>query len=64
MDKTKNKTMVVYNQKLAGFMMMNGSVLVDIAPNNDGSGRNVFYFANTAENQRIVEAYSSVKTKR
>lgn len=42
-----NKPIMISNQKLCGYLMLNGFVLINMRPNNDGSGRNVFFFNNS-----------------
>lgn len=45
--------------KLAGYLMQRGFVLVDMRPNTDGSGRNVFFFNDTPELQSAKNNYMS-----
>lgn len=49
---------VIFNQRLAGELMMRGFVLKRIGrTNRDGSNRNVFYFNESEELLKIVESY-------
>ncbi len=40
---------IIYNMRLAGFLMERGFVLVDMMPDKRSKKRNVFYFRNTPE---------------
>jgi hypothetical protein len=40
---------VVYNQRLAGFLMMNGFPLKHMSESNTGSNKNVFFFNKSDE---------------
>jgi hypothetical protein len=56
MDKTiKMKT--IFNQRLCGFLQMKGFILVDMKPNNNGNGKNVFYFKETPELLSAIQDY-------
>lgn len=57
MNKRKMKT--VYSMKLAGLLMQKGFVLVDMRPNDNGSGKNVFYFNESPELERVIEVYKA-----
>lgn len=45
--------------KLAGILMQKGFVLIDMRPNENGSGKNVFFFNDSPELERVVENFSS-----
>ena len=45
--------------KLAGVLMQNGFVLVDMKPNTNDSGKNVFYFNDSPDLEKIVTQYKS-----
>ncbi len=47
MNDKKIKT--VFSQKLAGYLMMKGFVLVGMEQGRNNSGKNVFYFNNSDE---------------
>ncbi len=55
MNKTKMKT--IYNQRLCGYLQMKGFILVDIKPNKNGNGRNVFFFKETPELLSSIQEY-------
>jgi hypothetical protein len=54
---TDRKTFPIYNQKLAGFLMMKGYVLVNIAPNEKYEGRNVFFFWDSPQIKQTMKAF-------
>jgi hypothetical protein len=57
MSERKMKT--IFSMKLAGVLMQNGFVLVDMKPNTNGSGKNVFYFNDSPDLEKIVTQYKS-----
>lgn len=57
MSERKMKT--IFSMKLAGVLMQNGFVLVDMKPNTNGSGKNVFYFNDSQDLEKIVTQYKS-----
>ena len=57
MSERKMKT--IFSMKLAGVLMQNGFVLVDMKPNTNGSGKNVFYFNYSPDLEKIVTQYKS-----
>ena len=52
---TKQKFMVVYSLRMAGYLMMHGFVLMDLREHIDGSGKKVFYFINSPELKKVME---------
>ena len=57
MSERKMKT--IFSMKLAGVLMQNGFVLVDMKPNTNGSGKNVLYFNDSPDLEKIVTQYKS-----
>ena len=57
MSERKMKT--IFSMKLAGVLMQNVVVLVDMKPNTNGSGKNVFYFNDSPDLEKIVTQYKS-----
>ena len=55
MNERKLKT--IFSMKLAGVLMQNGLVLVDMRPNTNGSGKNVFYFNDSPELEKILTQF-------
>lgn len=47
----------IFSQRLAGFLMFNGHRLVDIKKNLSNPKKNVFYFFETAELNKLIEDY-------
>lgn len=56
---TKQKFMVVYSLRMAGYLMMHGFVLMDLREHIDGSGKKVFYFINSPELKKVMEDYKN-----
>ena len=57
MNERKLKT--IFNMKLAGVLMQNGFVLVDMRPNINGSGKNVFYFNDSPELEKMINQFKN-----
>ena len=55
MNERKLKT--IFSMKLAGVLMQNGFVLVVMRPNTNGSGKNVFYFNDSPELEKILTQF-------
>jgi hypothetical protein len=53
----KKQCFPIYNQRLAGWLMTRGYVLVDMKPNQKYTGRNVFYFVNSVALKNSVDEY-------
>lgn len=53
----------IFSQKLAGFLMQRGFVLMDLGDSNDNSGRKVFYFKQSNEIEDAVKEYKQSKNK-
>ena len=56
-NKKKKKTIGIYSMKLAGIAMSRGFVLLSMERNNDGSGRNVFFFNDSPDLQKLITEY-------
>jgi hypothetical protein len=54
------KTVVIYSQKLCGWLMFMGFVLVDMRPSNAGDNRNVFFFKNSEQIRRKITEYNLI----
>lgn len=57
MNERKLKT--IFSMKLAGVLMQNGFVLVDMRPNTNGSGKNVFYFNDSPELEKMINQFKN-----
>lgn len=57
----KPKVTTIFKQQLAGYLMMRGFVLINIRKSEDNSGRNVFYFKDSAELQNAICEYKKLK---
>ena len=59
-SKMENKKYkIIYNQSLAGFLMMRRFVLINMRPDNQVSGRNVFFFVDSPELQKAINEYKA-----
>lgn len=47
----------IYNQKLAGFLMLNGYRLMGMEENQKYKGKNVFYFMDSEKIRKCVQTY-------
>lgn len=57
MDK---EIITIFSQRLAGYLMYNGFVVGGMRPDDDGSGRNVFFFKNSENIQKTIMKYRSL----
>lgn len=59
---TKNKKTVkqafpIYNQKLAGYLMLQGYRLMGVEENQKYKGKNVFYFMESEKIRKSIQIY-------
>lgn len=59
MQNTETPTLTIYSQKLAGYLMLRGFVLIDMQEDIKPTGRNVFLFKNTPQLQSAIDEYKS-----
>lgn len=57
----KNQCFTIFNQRLAGYLMLHGFVLVSMRP-DDKSRRNLFFFNDTKALHNAIDEYKSSKT--
>jgi len=57
-------TIAIYNMRLAGYLMLNGFVLMDTKLNDNGSGKRVFIFKDTPELKAAMQDYLSKKSEK
>lgn len=55
------KMITIFSQKMAGYLMIKGFVLVDMKPNTNGNGKNVFYFNRSSELSAAMQKFQEVK---
>jgi len=56
----ENKNVAIFSQKLAGWLMQRGFVLVGMEKSKiSGAGRNVFFFKNSPEINAQIECYKA-----
>ena len=53
------KMKTIFNMKLAGILMQKVFVLVEMRPNENGNGKNVFYFNDSPELEKIVADFKA-----
>lgn len=47
----------IFSQRLMAELVAKGFVLINMRPDEKGSGRNIFYFRNSPELRQAVESY-------
>ena len=57
------REMIIYSQRLAGYLMMQGFKLLRIEPNKEFSSFNVFIFEDSLELRLKMNEYSNKKSK-
>lgn len=57
---SKDKNIVIYSQRLAGWLMFMGFVLADMRESTHGDRRNVFFFRNSEEIRRKITEYNLI----
>lgn len=55
------KYYVIFSQKLAGYLMLNGIRLIFIRPDKHNENKNVFIFKNTDELKEKIKEYKIKK---
>lgn len=53
----ERETFPIYNQRLAGFLMMRGYPLINMSPNEKFITKNVFYFYDTPKIRKTMKNY-------
>ena len=56
------KMTTIFNQKLCGFLMQKGFVLVAMAENKHYAGKNVFFFNESDELHRAIKEFKDMKS--
>ena len=56
----KQKFMAVFSLRMAGYLMMNGFVLMNMKDHYDGSGKKVYYFINSPELVKVMNEYKEL----
>lgn len=59
MNSEIKKNKIIYNQKMAGYLMHRGFVLIDMRPDLKNTGRNVFFFKDTSQLKSAIDEYMS-----
>ena len=55
----EKKKFIVYSQKLTGYLMQKGFVLIDMRTDLKKSGRNIFFFNDTPQLKSAIDEYMS-----
>lgn len=58
----RSKTMVIFSQSLAGYLMFQGFVLIAMKPNYTDETKNVFYFNNSKALRDEIRLYVQMYT--
>lgn len=59
MNEEKKNMKTIFSQRLAGYLMTKGFVLVDMRPNENGNGKNVFYFNESPDLEIAIVDYKA-----
>ncbi|MFB4471804.1 DUF5659 domain-containing protein [Oceanobacillus caeni] len=59
---TKEKDYVVFSQRMAGFLMLNGCRLLKVKPDKNKPTMNVYYFPNTDNVLRRVNDFLALRS--
>ena len=55
-----SKTITIFNQRLAGYLMQRGFNLIGMGENRRCNGKNVFFFKDTDELQKVIEEFKNL----
>lgn len=55
----EKKSFIIYSQKMAGYLMQKGFVLINMQPDLKKSGRNVFFFKDSPQLKAAIDEYMS-----
>jgi hypothetical protein len=55
------KMTTIFNQRLCGYLQMNGFVLVGMAENKHCAGKNVFFFNESDALHKAIKEYNILK---
>ena len=59
----ERKMKTIFSQRLAGYLMVKGFVLVGIEQGRNNSGKNVFYFNDSDELCKAMKEYKAFNQK-
>lgn len=59
----ERKMKTIFSQRLAGYLMIKGFVLVGMEQGRNNTGKNVFYFNDSDELSKTMEEYKSSSQK-
>lgn len=57
------KMITIFNQRLCGYLMMKGFVLVAMSENKHCAGKNVFFFNDSEELQKSIGEFKNLSKK-
>lgn len=61
LDIAENKTITIFSQKMAGYLMQKGFVLVDIGKNVNQPRKNVFFFNHSVAIDEAMADYKNIR---
>lgn len=61
MNNEQRNYYIIYNQRLAGYLMLNGFVLVAVLPHKNIPGRNVYRFCESPALHDAIDKWQIVK---
>lgn len=56
---SNSKMITIFNQKLCGYLMMKGFVLIGMSKNKYYSNKNVFFFSDSDELQDTIKEFKT-----
>lgn len=59
MRNTNKKNFIVFNQRMAGYLMQKGFVLINMQSDFKKTGRNIFFFIDTPQLKSAIDDYMS-----
>ena len=59
MNKTKTENKIIFNQKLAGYLMVQGFILKKMERNEKCPDKNVFIFRQSENQEKTIKEYIS-----
>ena len=60
---SNTKMITIFNQRLCGYLMMKGFVLVAMSENKHCAGKNVFFFNDSDELQKSIIDFRELRHK-
>lgn len=61
---SNTKKITIFNQKLCGYLMMNGFVLISMSKNKYYHNKNVFFFEDSEALQKSIDTFKKINTNK